>query len=63
MTFTNKISKLIYTYTKYYNSNLVKEIENESDNFSIEFAEWLLHLQTKEKLTELLKEFKQEKNL
>lgn len=63
MTFTNKISKLIYTYTKYYNSNLVKEIEKESDNFSIEFAEWLLHLQTKEKLTELLKEFKQEKNL
>ena len=63
MTFTNKISKLIYTYTKYYNSNLVKEIENESDNFSIEFAEWLLHLQTKEKLKELLEEFKKEKNL
>ena len=63
MTFTNKISKLIYTYTKHYNSNLVKEIETESDDYAIEFAEWLLHLQTKEKLTELLKEFKQEKNL
>ncbi len=41
MTLSNKISKLIYTYTKYYNSNLVKEIQKEADNYTIEFYNWM----------------------
>ena len=75
MTFSNKISKLIYTYTKYYNSNLVKEIQKEADNYAIDFAEWVDKLRSSEIDTidydlylrydtkELLEIYKKEKNL
>lgn len=59
MTFSNKISKLIYTYTKYYNSNLVKEIQKEADNYAVDFAEWTCARNAKK----LLEIYKKERNL
>lgn len=66
MTFSNKISKLIYTYTKYYNSNLVKEIQKEADNYAVDFAEWVginFSVYNTWSIKELLEIYKKEKGL